>query len=288
MKPVIKYQGGKTKELSRIKEFAPTDFKRIVEPFCGGSAVSLHYGDTCILNDVNKAVINLYREIGSDNYPTIQKTIDEIKTYDHDKLEEIFYSSRDIINDPNEYSDLEYAIAYIVVRQLCFSGMERYNSEGKFNVPFGHYKKMSCNLSPDHHNFFTKKATIYNRDAIDIINECTEDDWIFLDPPYIDRLGYTTGDGGDTLHTRLVEAMKNTKAKWLFIHSDCEFYREELKDYYIHTKDFKYMQNFGKGKDHSGSKVKHLYVTNYITGTRHDDNDLDNATMNISNEILCN
>ena len=82
--------------------------------------------------------------------------------------------------------------------------------------------------------------------------------------------------------------MKNTKAKWLFIHSDCEFYREELKDYYIHTKDFKYMQNFGKGKDHSGSKVKHLYVTNYITGTRHDDNDLDNATMNISNEILCN
>ena len=157
MKPVIKYQGGKTKELSRIKEFAPTDFKRIVEPFCGGSAVSLHYGDTCILNDVNKAVINLYREIGSDNYPTIQKTIDEIKTYDHDKLEEIFYSSRDIINDPDSYSDLEYAIAYIVVRQLCFSGMERYNSEGKFNVPFGHYKKMSCNLSQTTITFLIRK-----------------------------------------------------------------------------------------------------------------------------------
>ena len=143
MKPVIKYQGGKTKELSRIKEFAPKEFKRIVEPFCGGSAVALHYGDTCVLNDINKAVINLYRQIGSDNYPTIQRRIDEIKTYDHDELEKVFYSSRDIINDPDDYSDLEYAIAYIVVRQLCFSGMERYNSEGKFNVPFGHYKKMS-------------------------------------------------------------------------------------------------------------------------------------------------
>ena len=42
MKPVIKYQGGKTKELSRIKEFAPKEFKRIIEPFCGGSAVALH------------------------------------------------------------------------------------------------------------------------------------------------------------------------------------------------------------------------------------------------------
>ena len=57
MKPVIKYQGGKTKELSRIKEFAPKEFKRIVEPFCGGSAVALHYGDTCILNDINKACL---------------------------------------------------------------------------------------------------------------------------------------------------------------------------------------------------------------------------------------
>ena len=267
MKPVIKYQGGKSKELSRIKEIAPKTIHRVVEPFCGGSAVSLHYGDTCVLNDINKAVINLYREVGGDNYPTIQRRIDEIKTYGHDELSEVYYSSRDIINDPDSHSNVDRAIAYIVMRQLCFSGMERYNSEGKFNVPFGHYKKMSCNLSPDHHNFFTKKTLIYNTDAIDIIDECAENDWIFLDPPYLDRLGYTTGDGGDTLHTRLVEAMKNTKAKWLFIHSDCDFYREELKDYYIHTKDFKYMQNFGKGKDHSGSKVKHLYVTNYVTGT---------------------
>ena len=73
MKPVIKYQGGKSKELSRIKEIAPKTIHRVVEPFCGGSAVSLHYGDTCVLNDINKAVINLYREVGGDNYLTIQR-----------------------------------------------------------------------------------------------------------------------------------------------------------------------------------------------------------------------
>ena len=59
-----------------------------------------------MLNDINKAVINLYRQIGSDNYPTIQRRIDEIKTYNHDELEKVFYSSRDIINDPDDYSDL--------------------------------------------------------------------------------------------------------------------------------------------------------------------------------------
>ena len=275
MKPVIKYQGGKTKELPLIKQLVPKSFDRIVEPFCGGSAVSLHYGDNCVLNDINEAVINLYREIGSDNYPIIQKRIDEIKTYQHDDLQGVYYKSRDIINNPDSSSSVEYAIAYICVRQLCFSGMERYNSEGKFNVPFGHYKKMSCNLSPEHHHFFSKKAIVSIADAINVIGVCAENDFIFLDPPYLDRLGYTTGDGGDELHTRLVDAIKKTSAKWLLIHSDCEFYREELKDYYIFTKDFKYKQNFGKGKDHSGSEVKHLYITNYKTVTS------DNTETNI-------
>ena len=65
------------------------------------------------------------------------------------------------------------------------------------------------------------------------------------------------------LHERLVESMKSTNAKWLFVHSDCDFYREQLKDYRIMTREFGYSQRFGKGKDHSGAAVKHLYITNY-------------------------
>jgi len=262
MKPVVKYQGGKTKELPIIKQLTPP-YKRIVEPFCGGAAVSLNYGDICVLNDINDAAINLYKVIGSEDYYILQNRINEIKCYDHDELSKIYYSSRDVINLPYNHTQLEWAIAYVVVRQLCFSGMERYNSDGKFNVPFGHYKKMSCNLSPEHHQFFKDKVTLSNKDAISVINQCNEDDWIFLDPPYLDRLGYSTGDGGEKLHQRLVDAMKSTRSKWLFVHSDSKFYREELSDFNIITKDFKYMQNFGKGKNHSGSKVQHLYITNY-------------------------
>ena len=262
MKPVVKYQGGKTKELPLIKQLAPS-YKRIVEPFCGGAAVSLNYGDICVLNDINKLVINLYRVIGSEEYTSLQNRINEIKCYEHDELSKVYYSSRDIINSLEKHTNIEQAIAYIVVRQLCFSGMERYSSKGKFNVPFGHYKKMACNLSPEHHEFFRDKVTLYNDDAISIIKQCNEDDWIFLDPPYLDRLGYTQGDGGLELHRRLIDAMKVTPAKWLFVHSDCEFYRDNLSEFNIITQDFKYMQNFGKGKDHSGSKVKHLYVMNF-------------------------
>ena len=137
MRPVVKYQGGKTKELSLIKQLSP-QFKRIVEPFCGGASVSLFYKDYCLLNDLNDSVINLYRVIGSEDYYILQNRIDEIKCYDYDKLSPLYYSSRDVINSPNGYTPLEWAVAYIVVRQLCFSGMERYNRDGQFNVPFGH------------------------------------------------------------------------------------------------------------------------------------------------------
>ena len=60
MKPIIKYQGGKTRELPIIKKLAPTKFDRIVEPFAGGAAVSFAYEKAGILCDINDAVLNLY------------------------------------------------------------------------------------------------------------------------------------------------------------------------------------------------------------------------------------
>lgn len=263
MKPVIKYQGGKTREIPLIDMIKPTTYSRIVEPFCGGAAVSFKYGDPCVLNDINPMVINLYKVIQSSDFSLLLNHINVLKTFEHDALQQAYYAARDVINNPEQFTSLIQAVSYVTVRQLCFSGMERYNSSGEFNVPFGHYKKMSCNLSPDHNRFLMEHASITNSDAIDVINDCNEDDWIFLDPPYLDRLGYSTGDGGDDLHTRLIEAMKTTKAKWLFIHSDCDFYRDNLSEFDIQTKAFRYAQNFGKGKDHTGAKVDHIYVKNY-------------------------
>ena len=41
MKPLVKYQGGKTRELKIISKMMPKEFNRVVEPFCGGAALSL-------------------------------------------------------------------------------------------------------------------------------------------------------------------------------------------------------------------------------------------------------
>ena len=131
-------------------------------------------------------------------------------------------------------------------------------------MPFGHYKNFSCNLSPDHHNYL-KKCEIKLGSFVDTLESVKSDDFVFVDPPYLERLGYTEGDGGLSLHEDLLGCLKDTQGKWMIIHSDHEFYRDSYKDFNIIEKDFAYSQRFGKDKDHSGAKVKHLYITNYDT-----------------------
>jgi len=267
LKPVVKYMGGKSKELPLIKQMLPSQFSRVVEPFCGGAAVSFGLGYPALMSDINRDVINLYSVVANEDlYPQLQVKVDCIKGLEHDDLQKEFYAAREAINQSWDCVDqLQRALSYIIVRQLCFSGMERYNAKGEFNVPFGHYKRFSCNLTPDHHNFLKKQCVFRYGSFVDLFGEINADDFVFIDPPYLERLGYTEGDGGSRLHEDLLGCLKATKGKWMIVHSDHEFYRESYKDFNIIEKDFAYAQRFGKGKDHSGAKVKHLYITNYET-----------------------
>lgn len=265
MKALVKYQGGKSKELPLIKQLLPKQFTRVVEPFCGGAAVSFGLGYHSLMSDINRDVINLYSVVANaELYPELQLAVDTIKTLEHDDLGKEFYSAREAINQPWSCVDpYRRALSYIIVRQLCFSGMERYNAKGEFNVPFGHYKRFSCNLSADHHEYLKNKCVYQYGSFVDLFEQINADDFVFVDPPYLDRLGYTEGDGGMSLHEDLLSCLKATKGQWMIIHSDHEFYRESYKDYNIIAKDFAYSQRFGKNKDHSGASVQHLYITNY-------------------------
>jgi DNA adenine methylase len=262
MKPIIKYQGGKSKELPIIRKYISKEHSRIVEPFCGGAAVTFGMEIPGVLNDTNKLVINLYKSVAYyDHYCEMQEIVNWLKKQEHDELEKQYYSSRDLINNPEGHNEFYLAMSYLIVRQLCFSGMERYNSKGEFNVPFGHYKKFSCNLSLEHH-LFLKECDITCRDAISVFDTVEEGDFVFIDPPYLDRLGYTTGDGGMGLHVNLSKAVAQCSADWLIVHCDDPFYQDAYSEYNIQSQDFNYSQRWGKNKDHSKSKVNHLYISN--------------------------
>jgi DNA adenine methylase len=279
LKPIFKYSGGKSKELKFINTILPNSYERIIEPFVGGGAFFLSNDKPAIINDNNPLVINFYKVVSDTNlfsqlmekYNNASKLgLDNSQSKEQlrstsGNLCNLYYEARSCINKNNSNSaDVELAFSFLVVRQLAFSGMHRQDKNGNFNVPFGWYKKLSSTIKQEHHNKL-KDTQINFGSFEESMKNLIETDFIFLDPPYLERAGYkdTTGTTSEELHIQLNQILKNTKAKWMVIHTDIPLYRELYSGYNFISKDFNYSQRFGKDKDHSSADTKHIYITNY-------------------------
>ena len=260
MKPFVKWQGGKRKELDHIRPYIPKNVSNIAEPFCGGAAVAFDREGIAYLNDTNEHLINLYRVLSLPAaYDFIDGYITALKG-SPDTLEERYYKARDVINT-NDFTDpLKQALSFLIVRQQCFSGMERYNKSGEFNVPWGRYKTFSCTLSEEHQRFLqASKITCMN--AIDHLDILPKDTFVFLDPPYLERAGYKEGDGGFDLHAGLAVKLGQLDLPFLLVHTDHDFYRHAYADFKITEVPVKYSQQW-KGRERPDAAACHLYITN--------------------------
>ena len=61
MKPMIKYAGGKSREIEIIKKIIPEYKGRYIEPFLGGGALYFYLEpEKAIINDVNSKLIEFH------------------------------------------------------------------------------------------------------------------------------------------------------------------------------------------------------------------------------------
>ncbi len=262
MKPFVKWQGGKRRELKHIREFIRDATSIIAEPFAGGAAVSFDFEGVAYLNDINSHLINLYKVVADpSNFQRLLIDIAALKVSTQEELERRYYEARSYLNLGQTFDDpYSRALAFLILRQQCFSGMERYNSRGEFNVPWGRYKSFSCCLEEEHQRFL-QSSTITNIDACDFLDTLPKDAFVFVDPPYLDRAGYEKADGGFDLHVSLAAKLIELDLPFLLVHSDHEFYRTAYRDFNITEIPFKYAQQWTKGN--YDRNVCHLYITNF-------------------------
>ena len=79
MNPVLKYRGGKSREIPRCLQCIPDDFERYIEPFFGGGAVYFYLEpENAIVNDVNERLMLFYRQL-RDSYPEMRVQLDELQ-----------------------------------------------------------------------------------------------------------------------------------------------------------------------------------------------------------------
>lgn len=113
--PFIKWAGGKRQLLPYIKEKMPLKYKNYIEPFIGGGAVLFGITpDKAIINDINKALINVYNQIKY-NPIELMDFLSKIDIQSDVEPKEYYYKKREIFNDKimkSEY-DIELASLFI-------------------------------------------------------------------------------------------------------------------------------------------------------------------------------
>lgn len=283
MKPIIKYRGGKSKEIGNFLQFVPKDFDRYVEPFLGGAALYFYLEpDSALINDINNRLINFYVSVRN-NFETIRKELasleltystnqieyeklkekDTSSLYIENKNESLYYLLRDMFNGKIEkkYSD---ASLYYFINKTSYSGMLRFNSKGEFNVPFGRYKNFNTKFVSKAHSELLNKAAITNTDYSEVFDKCTANDFIFLDPPYdciftdygnIEQNDFTEDD-----HVRLAQDFRNLLSRTLMVIGKTplteDLYRPFIKAEY----EKKYAVNI---RNRFKSESMHLIITNF-------------------------
>ena len=90
--------------------------------------------------------------------------------------------------DFEQLDPIDAAARTIFLNKTCFNGLYRVNKQGKFNTPYGAYKRTKF---IDEANLLAaasllKRTTILQGDFQEIIEEFAKpNDFIFLDPPYL-------------------------------------------------------------------------------------------------------
>lgn len=283
MKPLVKYRGGKSKEIPHLIKHIPHFNGRYIEPFFGGGAMFFYLEPkNAIINDINAKLMAFYKGVKLD-FETLQKELLEIeniyrinrKKFEElkaktpterveDKNEALYYQIRDMFNDlaDKKYSD---ALLYFFINKTAYSGMIRYNSKGEFNVPYGRYANLNTSLATKAHSQLLSHTEMYNLDYKDIFEMAEEDDFMFLDPPYdcvFSDYGNTEHKDGfnEKNHTELANAYKQLKCKALMVIGRTPLTEKLYGDLIVDEYGKSYAVNI---RNRFKSEASHILISNY-------------------------
>ena len=287
MDPIIKYCGGKRREIKYFAKYFPdsfgTDSGTYYEPFFGGGAVFFKlmpkWGVTknAFLSDANRQLIDFYKDF-SKHYTRVRRELEALAA--EFRLNQTEYVLEKTIN-PNEHvvnrnenkyyllrralngswhCDYSSATIYYYINRLAYAGLTRFNSKGEFNAPFGHYKKFSIENADLAHAQLLQQAELKCCKYQAAFNRMTEKDFAFLDPPYDGVFSNYGTEFGEKEHRELAQDFRNLSGKALMVIGKTplteELYRGLIKDEY----GVKYAIDI---KNRMPRNNGHLIVTNY-------------------------
>ena len=290
------YVGDKYKLYPKIRKYFPKMINRFIEPFTGGGSVFLNVNaNEYLLNDIDTNVINIHHFLieQSENpkafFDSVFEVVQEynlshsyikdivpqelkdewIKTYYAKFNKHGFDKLKADYNSSNEKSVLHLYLLLI----YGFNRMLRFNSKGEYNLPVGNVD-FNKNTETALHDYFrlTKQKNIqfFNLDFLDFFRqiEFQEDDFVYLDPPYLITFSEYNKLWNEETEKRLLDFLE-----WLdtqnvkFAVSNVSHYKGKINQQFLEWSkqhnSFDIKSNYISYHDNSNKEFKEVLITNY-------------------------
>jgi len=197
--PIVKWAGGKrwlAPALDSMRRLS--GLEAIVEPFAGGMAFALYDPPRfAVINDTNRHLINLYRVMARSSLPV---------GFDWKNTEARYYAVREefnarVVSGADHGPDA--AAMFLYLNRNGYNGLCRYSNDGKYNVPWGKYKK---SWQPEEESLVAFAGLRdWHYSSCDF-SECfiPANSFVYYDPPFAEVYGsYQPGGFGKAQHEEI-------------------------------------------------------------------------------------
>ncbi len=234
------YVGDKYKLVPQLLKYFPKHINKYIEPFYGGGSSQLQVeADSYLLNDIDENVINIHKMLFSyckdenkffseimyiiGKYNFSCSFIEDIVPNDlKKKYPKTYYSKfnkesyEKLKNDFNMNRNNILFLYLLLV--YGFNHMIRFNKKGDFNLPVGNvdYNKNVYKALVDY--FYLQKnrnITFTNLDYSEFLKNINyeEDDFIYLDPPYLISMSEYNKMWNEEKEKELYELLDNLNSR---------------------------------------------------------------------------
>jgi DNA adenine methylase len=205
LRPPLKWAGGKRWLVPHLKHlWEPYANTRLVEPLCGGLAVTLGLRPRrALLNDLNPHNVNFYKWLKKGLCLNVPMENDSILYYQHrDRFNQLIAEGAS--------SSQEAAQLFYYLNRTGYNGLCRFNRRGEYNVPFGRHATINYTRDLQPYGPAMRGWSFKIGDFEKLTLE--PDDFVYADPPYDVEFTQYSKEGFDW-------AEQGRLARWLSKHT---------------------------------------------------------------------
>lgn len=266
-KPFLRWVGGKARTVGRLERFVPDieSSATYYEPFLGGGSLFfLLSPETAVLGDSNADLVDCYRRV-SDRPDLVWRHLRGLVPR---QAREDYAALRNEFNGTKP--SMRRAAIFIYLNKTCFNGIWRVNRQGQFNVPYGAKTKPGFPTAKSlrRASGSLRKAKICSGDFADQLHTAIENDFVFLDPPYLPLNDtsffnhYTADRFGAEQHERVACAARllaSNGVRVMITEGDGPEVRDWYKDFHISEMSVRRFVSSGSEK----AIAREVVITSY-------------------------